>query len=474
MPVLDLRDIHKSFDGTKALDDASIRVPPGTVHALLGENGAGKTTLMRIAFGMLPADLGVVTLNDVPMRLDSPADAITAGIGMVHQHFALVPGMSVAENVALGGSGRFDLRHAIDTITRLSAETGLPLDPSARVGDLSIGGQQRVEILKALSRNARILILDEPTAVLPPTEALSLLDWIRKFAHGERSAILITHKVREALRIADHVTVLRRGHTVLSKPAASTSEDDLALAMVDHALIPRRSTAPSLLGSAVLTLDRVTVRTRGDGILGETSLTVRGGELLGIAGVEGSGYHELMRVIAGRLRPSTGHRSGPDSVAFIPEDRQREAIGVEMTAAENVALRGAGRRRRFMDWRAMRRRTLELAEAYDVRGPIGGGLVRHLSGGNQQKLVLARELGENPDLVVAESPTRGLDLIASAAVRSRLTSARQRGAGVVVYSRDLEELLALADRIVVVHANRVIEVPLHMSSITRALVGLHA
>jgi len=456
----------------KALDAASIRVPPGTVHALLGENGAGKTTLMRIAFGMLSADEGAVTLDDAPRRFDSPADAIAAGIGMVHQHFALVPGMSVAENVALGGVGRFDLRHAIDTIARLSTETGLPLDPSARVGDLSIGGQQRVEILKALSRNACILILDEPTAVLPPTEALSLLDWIRKFAQGERSAILITHKVREALRIADHVTVLRRGRTVLSRPAASTSEDDLARAMVDHAPVPDRSARPFLVGPAVLTLDRVTVS--GHGTLEETSLTVRGGELLGIAGVEGSGYHELMRVIAGRLRPSTGTRSGPASVAFIPEDRQLEAIGVEMTAAENVALRGAGSRRRFMDWRGIRRRTHELAVAYDVRGPVDDGPVRRLSGGNQQKLVLARELGGDPDLVVAESPTRGLDLVASAAVRSRLTSARQRGAGVVVYSRDLEELLALADRIVVVHANRVIEVPLHMNSITRALVGLHA
>lgn len=473
MPVLELRDIHKSYHGVKALDATSIRVPAGTVHALLGENGAGKTTLMRIAFGMLSADAGAVTIDDVARRFDSPADAIAAGIGMVHQHFALVPGMSVAENVALGGSGPFNLRHAIDGIARLSSETGLAVNPSARVGDLSIGGQQRVEILKALSRNARILILDEPTAVLPPTEALSLLDWIRKFAQGERSAILITHKVREALRISDHVTVLRRGRSVLSVPAASTNEDDLARAMVDHAPVARRFDTPSLVGPAVLILDRVTVKTRGDGALEETSLTVHGGELLGIAGVEGSGYHELMRVIAGRLRPSTGNRSGPASVAFVPEDRQLEAIGVEMTAAENVALRGAGSRQRFMNWRDIRRRTHELAVAYDVRGPVDGP-VRHLSGGNQQKLVLARELGDDPKLVVAESPTRGLDLVASATVRSRLMSARQRGAAVVVYSRDLEELLGLADRMVVVHANRVLDVPLHIDSITRALVGLHA
>ena len=474
MPTLDLTGIDKSFDGTAALREASLHVPPGTIHALLGENGAGKTTLMRIAFGMLQPDSGSISLDGQPCRFDSPAQAIAAGIGMIHQHFALVHAMTVAENVALGGSGRYRHRTAVETVKRLAAETGLHLEPDAHVAELGIGGQQRVEILKALARNARILILDEPTAVLPPSEAASLLDWIRNFAQEGRSAVLITHKVREALRIADHVTVLRRGRVALSKAAAGTSEDELAHAMIEQTPPPIREGGGTAMHPVVVTLDHVTVSAGDHVTLQPTSLTVRGGEILGVAGVERSGYRELLRVLAGRALPTRGRRVGPETVGFIPEDRHREALSLDMTSAENVALRGAGERHGMMNWATIQQHTRELATSFDVRGPVPHAATRMLSGGNQQKLVLARELNNAPPLVVAENPTRGLDLLASAAVLRRLSAARDHGAAVVIYSTELEELLSIADRMVVIHGGHVMEVPLRMEAIAAALVGIAA
>lgn len=473
MPALDLRDIRKSFGGTPALDGVSLHVEPGTVHALLGENGAGKSTLMRIAFGMMKPDAGTILIDGVPDRLDSPARAIARQIGMVHQHFALVPTMTVTENIALGNSGRFDQRRAAEAVSRLSEETGLSIDPSAHVVDLGIGAQQRVEILKALSRNARLLILDEPTAVLAPTEADSLLSWIRTFATDDRSVVLITHKVRDATRIADHVTVLRQGRMVASLPTKLTNEEGLARAMVDQVTAPIARLSPELVEHAVIArLDRITVRRGGHVVLTEVTLDVRGGELLGVAGVEGSGHHELLRVIAGKLRPTTGTRTGTLTVGFIPEDRHLEGVALDLSSVENVALAGLSKRRGLVDWAHLRTHTRGLAVAYDVRGPADDSPVRNLSGGNQQKLVLARELAAQPPLVVAESPTRGLDLRAAADIRSRLAAARDRGAAVVVYSRDLEELLELADRVVVVHASRVTDVPVQMEAVARALVGI--
>ena len=474
LSALELKDIHKSFARTSALGGASLTVTAGSVHALLGENGAGKSTLMRIAFGMTPADSGTVLVDGVPRQFESPADAIEAGIGMVHQHFALVPSMTVAENVALGGAGRYRHDDAIAMVERWSLDVGLDLDPRTAVCELSIGGQQRVEILKALSRNARILILDEPTAVLPPTEAESLLSWIRAFAQADRAAVLITHKVRDAMRIADDITVLRHGRVVFSGPRASVSEDALARAMVDQQATETARAPLSPGTNSIVELDRVSVTARGRRHLDETSLEIHGGELLGVAGVEASGHHELLRVIAGKLRPSTGKRSGTMSIGFIPEDRQREALAMEMTTVENVALSAAGGHRGLMNWRAMREKTRAITVAHDVRGPTGDSPVRHLSGGNQQKLVLGRELANNPELIVAESPTRGLDIQASAAVHARLTAARDRGAAVVVYSRDIDELLSVCDRMLVVHAGRVSEVPLDVQAVTRALVGSDA
>lgn len=469
--TLELDAISKSFRGVRALDQASLSVASGTVHALLGENGAGKTTLMRIAFGMLRPDAGIVRVDGIERQFRSPADAIATGVGMIHQHFALVHAMTVAENIALGGSGFFDLKAAVAKAEQLSAETGLHVDPRARVGDLGIAGQQRVEILKALARDARILILDEPTAVLPPTDARSLLDWVRTFATGDRSAVLITHKVREALRISDHVTVLRRGRSVFSRDSQATTESDLATTMVEQTVVVQPTRDRPSQHAVVSTLDSVSVISGDHLSLNSTTLVVRGSEILGVAGVEGSGYRELLRVIAGRIQPASGSHTASRSIGFIPEDRHHEALALEMSSSENVAIRGLGQRQGMIDWATVRAATVALAQRSDVRGPLDAP-VRQLSGGNQQKLVVARELGDCPELVVAENPTRGLDLLATGAVHEQLREARARGAAVVLYSSDLEELLSLSDRIIVVHAGRALEVPVELDPVTRALVGL--
>jgi simple sugar transport system ATP-binding protein len=472
LSVLELRNIRKTFNNTVALSGASVAVSPGTIHALLGENGAGKTTLMRIAFGMLTPDSGTILVDGKPRGFKSPADAVAAGIGMVHQHFALVPVMTVAENIALGGKGLYRQRTAIQRVAEVAARAGLTLDPSERVANLSIGGQQRVEIVKALTRDARILILDEPTAVLPPPEAVSLLDWLQQYVRSGNSAILITHKVREALRVADHVTVLRQGVTVFSAPRAEVTEGLLAAMMVDRVPDPVRQRSSAIRADAVVVLEDVTVVRDGRTRLEQTSLSAHSGEVLGIAGVEGSGHHELLRVIANRIAPATGTRRGPEDPAFIPEDRHREALVLEMNATENVAMRGASRRRGLMHWARLRTETRDIVAANDVRGPAADAPVKQLSGGNQQKLIIGRELAAAPSLVVAENPTRGLDVRAATTVHSRLLEARARGSAIVLYSSDIEELLMLADRTVVVHARVAREVPPSADAVSRALVGI--
>jgi ABC-type uncharacterized transport system ATPase subunit len=469
--ALTLRNITKRYGPTVAVDDVSLECRWRRVHALLGENGAGKTTLMRIAFGLALPDSGEVIAAG--RRVSTPAEALAAGIGMVHQHFTNVPAMTVAENVALGARGRYDARRAEERVDEIGKRTGLVLDPRARVERLPVGAQQRLEIVKALARNARLLILDEPTAVLAPAETEELLRWIRTFADEGNSVVLITHKLREALAIADDVTVLRRGRVALRTPAPAASIASLSTALLGEE--PREDPMrriPQERGAVVATLDRVTVvDDRGATRLRDASLELRAGDLVGVAAVEGAGQRELLRVLAARQTPTSGSTRLPSAVAFVPEDRHRDALVLDFDVAENVALAGIGARRGRIHWNAERARAQQVVSQYDVRGGDATTAVRSLSGGNQQKLVLARELDGRPALVVAENPTRGLDIRATRDVHERLRDAAANGAAVVMYSGDLDEVLALATRVVVVHATRVQEHPLDRDIVGRAMVG---
>lgn len=485
--LLSLEGITQSFGSVRALDAASLQLRPGTVHALLGENGAGKSTLMRVAFGMLTPDEGVLRWQGQPLTLRSPADALARGIGMVHQHFSLVPAMTVAENVALGGHGRFHPREAAERVRALAERTGLALDPEARVGSLSVGAQQRCEIVKALARDARLLILDEPTAVLAPAEARELLGWVRRFADDGHAVVLITHKLQDALSTADDITVLRRGRTVYTGAASASSTARLTEAMLgdqstSQPLMPGEPAAgaPSRAPSAghsnagvVLRLENATWRdTRGVEQVRQASLVVHAGEIVGLAAVEGSGQHALLRLLAGRLVAQRGVVERPERVGFVPEDRHRDALLLDAPLFENLALRGAGTRTGRMRWATWRARTTARMHAFDVRAANGDVMARTLSGGNQQKFVLGRELDEQPDALIVENPSRGLDIRATAAVQDALREARDAGAAVLVYSSDLDEVLTLADRVYVMHAGQVVAVPSDRDAVGRAMLGV--
>jgi len=472
-PALMLRNITKQFGRTIAVDDVTLVVERGSVHALLGENGAGKTTLMRVAFGLTRADRGDVEIEGARVQFRSAADAIDAGIGMVHQHFTHVGAMTVAENVALGHRGRYDATAAAARVRDIGERTGLLLDPTERANDLPVGAQQRLEILKALGRNARCLILDEPTAVLAPDEAAELLRWLRRFADAGNAVVLITHKLHEALSIADDVTVLRRGRCVLREPASELDAEDLAAALLGDApeaaarveLQPTPEVVARLSGVDAADENGVTK-------LRDASLEVHAGEIVGVAAVEGAGQHELLRLLAARTPPTRGSVNLPPTVAFIPEDRHRDALILDFSPTENVALEGAGARRGVIGWKALVQHTTNLIAAFDVRGGRIDRPVRGLSGGNQQKLVLARELNGRPRLVVAENPTRGLDIRATKDVHDRLRAAARDGTGVVVYSSDLDEVLSLATRVAVVHAARVRVVDGNRDVVGRAMLGV--
>ena len=474
-PRLALDAITRRYSAVTALQSATLHVGRGQVHALVGENGAGKSTLMKIAYGLERPDAGAITVDGSPCTLRSPRDAMRLGIGMVQQHFALVDAMTVAENVALGGDGRFDLRATATLIRRISAESGLALDPEALVRDLPVGAQQRLEIIKALASNSSLLILDEPTAVLAPPEASELLAWMRRFADTGGTVILIAHKLREVLSVADRITVLRRGRSVLTVDAKDATETLLADAMLgaapDREERPPRPRTPIRTSAPIIALRAVTAR---DALrverLHETTLDVQAQEILGVAAVEGAGQHELLRVMAGRTVPTSGTVDRPEVVGFVPEDRHRDAVVLDATLTENVALLGAATRRGLMPWRALRAETAALMQRRDVRSDDAEAVMRTLSGGNQQKLVLGRELAANPAALIVENPTRGLDIRATADVHDALRSARDAGTAIVVYSSDLDEVLALADRVIVVTAGHVRHVALDRDIVGRAML----
>lgn len=482
--ALELSNISKRFGRIAALTSVNLSVRAGTVHAVLGENGAGKTTLMRIAYGMLRADSGEIRMRGRSVRVATPANAIAAGIGMVHQHFTLVPAMTVAENIALGGHGLLRRNALRQHVKELSSRTGFALDPDARIEDLPIGAQQRVEIAKALARDTQVLILDEPTAVLAPPEAEDLLKWLRAFADEGRSAILITHKLGDALAVADDVSVLRNGRLVFADRAAHTSVAQLTSAMLGTPIGTPVSALSEALdevdptGAAVLAAEDIDIcDASGRQRVHAATLVVRAGERVGIAAVEGSGQRELLRALAGRMPIARGRLTIPPVVGFVPEDRHGDALLLDGSLVDNVALRGAGSRRGLMPWRALRALTSQLMVQHDVRAYDGTQPARTLSGGNQQKLVLARELNATADqptprAIVAENPTRGLDVQATAEVHERLKQASLGGAGVLLYSSDLDEVLALATRVVVMFNGALIEVPSNRRLIGEAMLGI--
>jgi ABC-type uncharacterized transport system ATPase subunit len=453
-PVVRLRGIAKSFGSAQALRGVDFSLLPAEIHALLGENGAGKTTLMRILFGLVRQDAGTIEVSGEPLRGGDPREAMHRGIGLVHQHFSQVPDMSVAENVSLGRPGfRYDRRGAAAAVVDVGRASGLMLDPAARAGDLPIGLRQRLEIVKALCQGARVLLLDEPTASLTPSEVTDLFAALRRLRDQGIAIVLITHKLREVQAIADRVTVLRQGQVIATGSAAAFTPQALAAAMIgegvgapaDTPVLPRRDRAP---GTVLEVRDLSVPGAAKPGRLVQgVSLDVMAGEIVGIAAVEGNGQRELMRAIAGFV-PYEGSvtlkRSG--EVGFVPEDRQGEGLILDFSIVENIAL--AERHGFWLPSRFLEDRAVVAIDEYGIRAPDPSLPARTLSGGNQQKLVLARVLAQKPALVVAENPTRGLDLRATTDVHAALRrAARDHGAGVLLYSTDLDEIITVAGRI---------------------------
>jgi simple sugar transport system ATP-binding protein len=472
--ALQLIGIMKTFGPVQALGGADFVLRPGTVHALLGENGAGKTTLMQVAFGLVAPDAGVVQVEGRPVRIESPRDARRLGIGMVHQHFTSVPALTVRENLELAGG-------------QAGGQAGgflAGLELEARVEDLSVGQKQRLEVAKALSTGSRILLLDEPTAVLVPSEIETLLGAVRDFAAAGGAAVLITHKLDEVLAAADDVTVLRKGVVTLTGPLEKESRDTLAQAMIGESQVQAAESRPAPRASRppVVTLLDVTIaprNARSPGLL-NASLVVHPGEIVGIAAVEGNGQRELMLAVAGVLRAKTGAVEVTGPVALVPEDRTIEGLVPAMSVVENVVLgRGtdpAWSRGPWIDWKSAERVTSNILSRFDVRAPGPRATTATLSGGNQQKLVLGRGLSTRPRVLVVENPTRGLDLRATADMQRHLRAAAEEGVAVLVHSSDLDEVLQLAHRLLVVCRGELMELapPFERGRVGQAMLGVAA
>jgi simple sugar transport system ATP-binding protein len=466
-PAVELQGVSKRFGVVQANDGVDLRVRRGQIHAVIGENGAGKSTALAIMFGIHSPDRGQVFIDGVSRHLHSPRDAIRLGLGMVHQHFSLVPTLTVAENVVLGAEPRrwlaIDRQLARTTVRNVATSLGLELDPDRRVDELGIGERQWVEIVKALSRDAATLLLDEPTAVLTPQESDRLLDMLARLRDEGRTIVLVTHRLAEVFSHADHVTVMRAGHVVFSKPAAESSHDEVAYAMIGRQLAPALKRAPAhSCGDVVVRVRDLTVEAGGRNRLRGVSLDLHAGEIVGVAGVEGNGQQELADVVAGRLQPTSGTLENRCSTrtAYIPADRTEVGLVAEMSLAENAIL-GRQRDPHFycgftMDRGRIEERAARLATEFAVKCASIHAPVCALSGGNQQKFLAGRELSDAPGLVVAAQPTRGVDVGAAELVREALAAARDRGAAVLLISSDLDELLELSDRVLVLFRGRVV------------------
>jgi simple sugar transport system ATP-binding protein len=472
--------ITKRFGTLVADDEVTFDVRAGEIHALLGENGAGKSTLMRILYGIHQPESGRILLDGNEISIGSPHEAVAHGIGMVHQQFMLVPNLSAIENVVLGMRAErpplLSLAGARRRLLELSEEYGLGVDPDAEVWQLSVGAQQRLEILKALFRGARVLVLDEPTSVLAPSEVAGLFRVIRHLASEGRGIVFISHKLSEVMDVSDRITVLRLGRVTGRLATSEATPHDLATMMVGREISLDRVSAPVPGADPVLVLDGVSCETdRGTTGLAGVDLVVRAGEIVGVAGVDGNGQRELVECIAG-LRPITGGRltiSGeppgralrkPGLLGLVPEDRNSQGLVGDMDVAENLVLRSHGRepfaKRGFLSWSRIRAHAADRIESFDIRCPGPWAPVKTLSGGNQQKVIVARETADDPALLVAAQPTRGLDVGAVETVLNLLRRQRDRGAAVLFVSTELSELLAVSDRVVVMHKGEIMgEIP---------------
>jgi simple sugar transport system ATP-binding protein len=475
-----MQGIVKRFPGVLAVDRVDFEVRSGEVHALLGENGAGKSTLMKMLYGLYQPDAGSITLNGQAIKSRSPQEAIQHGIGMVHQHFMLVPSLTVAENVALGLKSTRGWRLDVDVVSKalrqLSERYRLRVDPDVPIWQLAVGEQQRVEILRAIYRGAALLILDEPTAVLTPQEVEDLFRILRQMTADGHAVIFISHKLHEVLAISHRITVLRNGVRVATIPTAEATKRSLAEMMVGRPVVLEYAKQTVAPGPARLALTNVSARSdRGDLGLREVSLTVRSGEIVGVAGVSGNGQHELAEVIAG-LRPVTSgtvqlgghdatnvppvalHRLG---LAYIPEERMIDGVIKDFTVEENLILQTHGHPDfasggLFIKNGAVRRACQQAIIDYEIKAPSSDVPIKNLSGGNIQKLVLARELARSPQVLIAAQPTRGVDIGATEYIHQRLLAERAHGTAILLISEDLDELLNLADRLVVLYEGRIV------------------
>jgi general nucleoside transport system ATP-binding protein len=476
--MLELRNITKTFGTVIANNDVSITVHKGTIHAIVGENGAGKSTIMRIAYGFYNADSGEIFVDGNKVEIRTPHDAIALGIGMVHQHFMLVDTMTVAENIILGAetgtTTNLDLEKANQEIKTLSDELRLNINPRAYIEDLSVGQQQRVELLKALYRDAQILILDEPTAVLTPQEVEEFFAILRRMKEQGKTIIIITHKLEEVLAISDEVTVMRDGKDVGNVKTSETSAQDLARMIVGRDVLLRVEKTDAIPSGIVLEVRGLKIGGKHGAAVDDISFTVRAGEIIGIAGIEGNGQTELIEALAGLCGVSSGtvefegknitnlsaRRIKELGIAHIPEDRHKRGLLLNSDLAENAILgvhyrepMSAGG---FMNGSAIDKRIREIVDNFDVRPPIPELAAKSLSGGNQQKLIIGREFELNPKLLLVSQPTRGVDIGAIEFIHRKLIDLRDAGSAVLLISAELEEVTALADRLLVMREGKIV------------------
>lgn len=479
--VIEMLDIRKEFPGIVANDNITLQVKKGEIHALLGENGAGKSTLMNVLFGLYQPEKGQIRVNGQEVKITDPNVANDLGIGMVHQHFMLVQNFTVTENIILGNeptrTGKIDIKKAAQDIQELSNQYGLSVDPYAKIQDISVGMQQRVEILKTLYRGADILIFDEPTAALTPQEITELIQIMKKLIQEGKSIILITHKLKEIMSVCDRCTIIRKGVGVGTVNVQETNPDELAALMVGrevHFKTEKKTATPK---EAVLTIKELVVEdSRGVEAVSSLNLSVRAGEIVGIAGVDGNGQTELIEAITGLRKIKSGsitlknqelstlstRKITESGVGHIPQDRHKHGLVLDYTIGENIGLQTYYQKPMsksgILNYKELYKKAKELIAEYDVRTPSEFTQARSLSGGNQQKAIIAREVDRSPELLIAAQPTRGLDVGAIEFIHKKLIEERDKGRAVLLVSLELDEVINLSDRIAVIYEGKIVDI----------------